>query len=153
MMSKWATKRRQSGPGTRENETKTKRMNKSLSLSALAERKNEKRMPFENFRWDLTSPAVGAKQPKDVEERRRRLQYIRDYKGPEKAVEQLEPKVYVPYDAKPGNTPRRVAVQRKEEFFSNQDIAHILNKRGIFVDSIITEKKMAEDSQKQLKCR
>ena len=106
------------------------------------------------YRWDLTSPAVSRRNaPASPQERRLRRQYAREAFEAKEAGKKddvgikLEPKVYVPYDAKPGHTPRRVAVERKKQYYASQDLEKILKERNVTSEMIRTAAKEAEEKE------
>ena len=43
----------------------------------------------------------------------------------------LEPKVFLPHVTQPGQTPRRVAVERQKQLFAAQDISALLVEHGV----------------------
>ena len=137
-MSKWASKRSDNEGGS-----KSSGLSKSLNLASLKNNGNRKKSAVDNYRWDLTSPAVSRKAgPVSPAERRLRKQYAQEsYEAKEAGKKEdiglkLEPKVYVAYDAKPGHTQRRVAVERKKQFYAAQDLQQILNEKQITNDMI-----------------
>jgi len=43
----------------------------------------------------------------------------------------LEPKVMAPYETPPGDTPRRVQIERKKRLFAHQDLSALLDEQGV----------------------
>ena len=119
-MNKWASKRE-------VGKTAISGENLTLNLSQLKRKNNQVKSTVDSYRWDLTSPAVTRRAPQSPQERRRRAQYVSEKAGEKQDEDKkLEPKVFVPYLTQPGRTPRRVAVERKMQFYAAQDINEIL---------------------------
>ena len=71
-MSKWASKRS-------DNKTTKKGLSKSLNLASLKINAPNKKSAVDNYKWDLTSPAVARKTgPLSPQERRLRRQYAQE---------------------------------------------------------------------------
>jgi dynein heavy chain len=137
-MSKWATKRE----GKDDAGGGKSGLSKSLNLSLLKKPSSgAAKSTVDAYKWDLSSPAV-SRMPKSPEERRRRAKYMADEgkKAGEKEDRSggsLEPKVFVPYVTRPGHTPRRVAVERKRQFYASQDLTRILQDHGVTSETMV----------------
>ncbi|KNE63057.1 hypothetical protein AMAG_08223 [Allomyces macrogynus ATCC 38327] len=58
--------------------------------------------------------------------------------GADTASSALEPKVIRPYVPRPGETPRRIEIERKKRLFASQDIGAMLDDHGISPQDLIT---------------
>jgi len=55
--------------------------------------------------------------------------HVADVESP--AYPALEPKVMAPFSARPGETPRKVQIERKKRLFAMQDMAELLKEQGV----------------------
>ena len=136
---------------------KAQSLSSSLRLSSLKGSLQDnstqyKDSPGEQYKWDLSSRAVTRTSPVKsyAEKRRQREEWERIVSAADSTKEDaegknsvymppvLDPKVFIPHETRSGETPRRVAVERRKQQYSSFDLASAFGRLGVGSISVST---------------